>query len=329
MTPIKRPRYNLAQLIRKMWVCSPIRIWWEQHEAQEAVDAGGLLNALEKTSAFAWADRAVALHTLGTIKLSPRERKKARRILLTSLQQPKVDRVSHERFWTAVGTAYFGWLALALMVFGLYTPKGISFPFIMSMILSVPVSFPVASFILALQTHNRSIIIRRIAVTALARIGDPTCIAELTYHLRYSLSLRAEVWEALTATLPRVTSRWYGRLSPDVNAALIHLAKSASEDMALAALAAIDQAGSGSSIQAVRRLADRAASEKVRSRAAAIVPTLIARQKQENASVSLLRASSKVDTEDLVRPVYAAEPDVTNLLRASHTAGPEAADAHE
>ncbi|MCW3053482.1 MAG: hypothetical protein JWN14_2652 [Chthonomonadales bacterium] len=64
---------------------------------------------------------------------------------------------------------------------------------------------------------------------------------------------------------------------------------------------------------------------RVRERAAAVLPTLIARREHKESVSSPLRPSAVYPMEHLVRPVYNPDPDLTNLLRASNSETPDAA----
>lgn len=99
--------------------------------------------------------------------------------------------------------------------------------------------------------------------------------------------------------------------------ALSALAESPNEELALKALDALEQAGDGGTARAVERLVEYGNSDGVRKRAAAILPTLLARREYEGAATLLLRPSQGVPTEHLLKPVYGSDPEVANLLHPS------------
>jgi hypothetical protein len=308
----KPARYNIAKLVGKLRRRSPIRLWLESYGEIVEGSATTLFQALALTEPDAWADRAVAFHVLRLIELSPSERENARRILLDALKKPDVERLSLERFCTAVGIAFVGWLILAIVF---------SMP-----VVALPVvgflSFLTSPFLLALQELNRAAITRQIAATALAQSGDPECVVVLCEHVRRRTGIFTEAEATLKAVLPRITSDWYGRLPSGCNGALVSLALSPDWDLALLALDALGRAGDGSSAEAIAQITVR--KYPVFMRATAVLPTLVARQEREKASAVLLRPSAKNQTDHLVRPAYDTNPDVTNLLRASHAESTDA-----
>jgi hypothetical protein len=67
----------------------------------------------------------------------------------------------------------------------------------------------------------------------------------------------------------------------------------------------------------VESIALNGGSKPLRERSAEILPLLIARREREASSASLLRPCQANSTDHLLRPIYSAAPDTTNLLRTS------------
>lgn len=308
----QQPRYNIRRIAARLKQDSPVRQWMGTQHGSEKASASDLLHALTWTERCGWQDRAVAFHILGTLELDPQEREQAAYLLTEAFKQPDIERVSLGRFGGAMAIVSAFWYCLSIAVDWFFFGR-ISLPSRAGVLCAGLLTTP---FPLVLQERYWRIITKRIAATALTTAGDPLSILPLYYEVSVSGAAHPEARQALKAILPTVTHAWYGYLA--AGSALVDLAWSADQDLALAALTALEQAGSGNNVKAVERLADRAGATRVRERAAEILPTLLARREQERAASTLLRASAPNRTDDLVRPVYGSDPEVNNLLRASH-----------
>ncbi len=256
-------------------------------------------------------------HLLADLPLGPSEQEQASRILVKALEEPN-DEIPTITGTSARGVAgiYLGWYLI--FVAGVCF---ISHEFLIGLLAGIFVagfmSLLTVPIFLSIQDQLRANTLQRVAATSLAQVGTPPCIGSLYRYIRHPSIYRQEILQALRAVIPRVTSVWYGRLTADTVAALTGLAGSSEEALALAALDALEQAGGGSAVKAVERLAARSSMPHVRDRATVVLPILIARRENEKSSASLLRPSALNLTEDLVRPVYGGNPNVSHLLRAS------------
>jgi len=295
-------------MVRRLRRKSPIRLWLESNEEIAEGSAWALFDALARTEPDGWRDRAVAFHALGLIELSPLERKHAGRLLLDAFKMPDVVRLSLGGIGRVAFTAFLGWLTFAI----LFSMSLDALPWLIFLsLLTVP-------FVLVIQEQNRTTITKRITATALAQVGGPECIVALWKHVQRDSPISDEAVAALKAILPRMSADLYGQLPAGCNDALVDMARSGDlPDLAIAALDALEWAGDGRCAKAIARITPRNAASRVYKRAAAVLPTLIARRQREEASATLLRPSSSAPTEHLLRPIYSSDPDTTNLLRAS------------
>jgi hypothetical protein len=307
-------RYDVAKLVAKLDRRSPIRFWMESDRKTEEGSAEELFHSLAQTEETAWADRAVAFHMLGVIDLAPLEREHAMRLLLNALQWPEKEKISIVRFGGALGIALINWSVLCIGM-GIVSPPRFDLSGLPGLLLASLLTTPA---ILRVQNRNRAYLTQRIAASALASVGNAECLAALYTQARQSSHLRQEANQALKSLLPSVTGEWYGQLSSAASMTLTKLARSYNVEMALAALDALERAGNGSCVKEVERIAALAPGSRVSDRAAEVCRILIARQAQETAAATLLRPSAGQLTDGLLRPVYNGDPNVTNLLRASH-----------
>lgn len=317
---------DVTPLLRRLCSKSPIQAWIARNrESLEANAAAELLRAFQDTKVSCWADRVLACSLLGELDLTPPERAHACCLLVPPLLLPEGDNQNGRAMRS---TFVISSLLAASWMWTTGCFDSIFAPLLYCVCVAILMicTFPLCLACLPMWDWRRNRSVQRAAVRAIAQVGDPNCIVALEYHAYHRPTIRAEARQALRAVLPRVDSNWYGRLPIGCNRALAELAGVAEEEIALAALDALGQAGDGGTAEAVKRLLERTTTlPGVRARAAAVLPILIARKAREADPVTLLRPSHAGAADQLVRPVYGTEPEVTHLLRASqadHTDGP-------
>lgn len=257
----------------------------------------------------------MSYHLLAHLSFTEEEREQANRVLLEAFKQTTDEPVTFVRivqmgFKTFVGSALlFGVLGIFTGSFSIISCGGI----FCWTIMFTPIG-------LGYMDQQRSNHLRRLAAKALLQAGDPDCLVALYEHIRLPSIFRKDALATIQAILPRVTADCYGRLPPGTAVTLARLAGSSDEKLALAALEALEQAGDGVAANAVQKLATRATSERVRNRAAALLPILIERAAHKMTASTLLRPSTQNQSEHLVRPVTGRPAELTNLLRAAHSA---------
>lgn len=302
------PQYELMQRLRPQ---SPIRAWMDGHsQSVETPPAQSLLEAIELPTCDG-VDLAMGCHLLTYLPLTPVERAHANRLVLQAFKEPVTGATTLIQILKAVGSSFAVWVLV--FIFLGYLTESFSIMYVAGIVFGTLLTIPL---ILGLQAQKEADKLRRFAAAALAQIGDPTCIVALYEQGQLPSGFHKETLSVLSAVLPRVTRAWYGQLPYGTLDAVTSLAEWPEEEMALKALEALEHIGDGDSVHVVKRLTTHPTSERIRTRAAAILPILIARRKQENLSDTLLRASSQDNVGDLVRPIYESEPDVSNLLRA-------------
>lgn len=320
------PRYRIRNLIANLPQHSLVRRWLEISPQPTGENVAMLFQALAHAKKRSWVDRAVVLHLLGTLELSPSERVETRRMLLDAFLQPQYERFSFPHFLRGLGVLIL--IGALFFVRPEYndpvdSPGEIMFIQLCGVtVLSLGLSGIYYFYQAAFPQRYACQTTQRIAATTLASVGDPTCIQPLWQHIALGGPASREALHALKSALPSVTEEWYGRLPAGTEAALAAMSKSIQwPEFAIAALKALGNAGGATSIKAVERLASRARSQKVRAHAVATLSRLIARSEQGRAAATLLRPSSERQAEHLVRPVYGGAPAANDLLRASQPEG--------
>lgn len=313
------PSPGMQKWERKLRRDSPIHSWLlrRRANAQES-SADTLLNAMEDPNAADWADRIVAYAALREQDLTPPQRSRAGRLLLQALTPHSKKETFFPRLGAAVlQTGVLGFVAA--IVLEVATRRFDLWDYLLIPPILMGFLTPLALACLSMRDHHRTLTVQRAALEALTRTGDPEGIVTLAQYVHHRPRLRWEAKDALKAILPTVDASWYGRLPAEGTAALASLALSSDKVLALAALGALGEAGGGAAAETVERIVgDTTRGEAICARASAVLPILLARREREQSAASLLRASDRVATDHLLKPVYSSEPEVANLLRASH-----------
>jgi len=318
--------HSLPELSLDMWLAG-------RRERSETTSSGALLRALSDSRPLLWSDRVEAYQALCEIELTPSERTQATHLLSSALALPGAD---SSRFRRAVAMGFLSALVvanLALLVTHFPTRRDDFLPVLLggSLIVTPLLTlFTTPLFLAGLSFLERrgAPAVQKAAMLALAHIGGPECIIALYDHTQNDTGLYEEAILTLKAVLPTITADWYGRMPHGSDPVLGQLADYSDEDLALAALDALDAAGSGTAANSVEHIPqDATKSGLVRAKAAAVLPTLIARREREISVVSLLRPSERVSTDNLLRSIEGDASDISNLLRASQANHPKSQDA--
>lgn len=317
----RRSEDELQRLARRLSGHSPLRLYWPHHVSRPAISTTDLLSLLKRIKTSAWREQAIAYYLLAQMELPSEQRNSVARMSCRPLLRPEYFGGSGRDYVRAIGYLYLGWVAsLSAGILLLELPSHIAW--------MLPSVFWIGAFptllmapfvgwsIWMLHRHRRRIV-QRAAATALATHGDPHCISVLSDYVYRASPIRHEAIAALLAILPTVTKRWADRLTSRSHAALLDLITHPQEELALAALDALENVGPGTAAPAVQRLAKRARSEQIRMRAAAVLPTLLGRATHAREASTLLRPSADNKTEHLLRPIPQHDPDTSHLLRAS------------
>lgn len=311
-----------------------IALWLRQRRAgSDAASADCLLEILESSERVSLAGRMAAYQALGAITMLPSERVRAVTLLLAALAPP----AQAEAILARLGNSVLMAAAIGFFTGFQYWPRfekytGCNEPapsdaFYDASSLGLFLAIPLCYLCLSLYERQRLGRIQQTAATTLARVGDPDCLVALWDHVCRRTPARRPALQALREILPSITADWYGKLPGGSGAALTALAESKEEELALAALNALEQAGGGDAAAAVARLAQSAESEHVRERAAAVLPVLLARKEQEGAASSLLRPSAAVSSDHLLKPAYGGTSEDSHLLRAAQALAGESKEA--
>jgi hypothetical protein len=173
----------------------------------------------------------------------------------------------------------------------------------------------IAVMVLIERRHTH--ITNRAAIAAVSVIGSPECIVGLQHQLHWGVAARTEASYAMRNVLPTVDESWYGRLPSGSTYALIALAGSGDEELALAALNALEKAGDGAAAADVRRLARISTRESVCQRAREVLPILESRLDHERSASVLLRAAVGDNEQHLLQPANNTESPAEEMLRSS------------
>ncbi len=337
----KRSSFALApvsKLLDKLGKHSPVRAWLEQQKDMTG-SGGTLLRALTNPKAADWVSRAVGYHLLGQVELSPSEQAHANHILANELEA-SLNRGFTARLGSSVLLATAIAIPPVLVSYVLAvatTPQNARPPFYTRELAALAILFftaPVGILVLAaslslgltLMDRRRNRVVQRHAATALAAMANPNCIAFFFGQVRRRTTLHKEALLALRKALPSVTEDWYRRLPPEFRQVLFDIAEWPDEEIALAALDAIAQAGDGNLAKYVDHIAKSGSSSNVRERAAVVSGILKRREEHEQAAASLLRPSESMMTDHLLRPTYGNTPSALNLLKPSQRESIESTD---
>ena len=228
---------------------------------------------------------------------------------------------------------------LALILVGLTTivivpPKGHSFiRSVMLAIFALALALSLILFFLSpvFQSFGNAEV-QLAAAETLAVLQLPESVGALAKASRGKKRLADVTRKALIQLLPTLTEDHYGRLPNDTTPELCALLFDGhtSEHLILLTVEALGRVGDGRAVEPMQKFAQLRRNSDLREIAESILPILIARREQENASSTLLRHSSAppVAASQLLRAASAspATPPET-LLRPSD--GTDAPDAPE
>ena len=263
---------------------SPVRVWVTRRRKNSAAASGAALLGALTDPAANWTDRIVGYSALREIDLSSTERAHAGHLLSQALARFRAgtDLLTRlGKFVIPVGVpCLLGSLLFAMFV----GVPGIGLGLIGVCVL------PLLLFTaMELLESKRTAMAQRAALTTLAQIGDPECIVALVTHVLHRSRLRQEAVRTLTAILPRVTSEYFRQLSYDAEQALLMLVKATDENIALAALDALERLGDGRYASALAATLVWVRSPRVDVRGAVVLSLLKARQEPAAAQIALYR----------------------------------------
>ncbi len=162
--------------------------------------------------------------------------------------------------------------------------------------------------------------VRKAAATALGRIGTLDCIPPLVRAaLGRQRGARAASVEALRSLLPGIPPSAYPEHAADLSPALRKLLRHPDTALVLLALDAVEKAGDGSCLSAVRRRAEFGRADAVRQRAAALLALLQARRESERLAATLLRPAEPDAASTLLRAAPSSPTDPELLLRPAES----------
>ncbi|HLK58733.1 MAG TPA: hypothetical protein VKU00_19330 [Chthonomonadaceae bacterium] len=287
---------------------------------EEAFDF--LLWQLEQRSAFRLREQMTLTWLQGVLPLNPAQRAKSVRTLASIFHTRKwSDHSARMMIYVGVSTAVG--IILSILKGGV-SSQTVFLAIFGSMLLSL---FPIAP-LMAIIEDARINRLRAQAMETLGKLGVPETsglIAGAVYDAsggKETMGIQ-RVRKAATAVLPRVlaglTPAYYGRLESSAVPNLCTLLGHHNEELALAALDALEKVGDGRAVLPVEGALKKRRSERLRARAAEVLPILVARREREQASQMLLRASAPQEAgEELLRAAVTT-PDQApeQLLRAS------------
>lgn len=323
----RSPEDELQRLARKLPKRSPLRPLWEEYVSRGTVPTVTLLDALNYIPTSAWREHALGYRLLSLLEMSPSQRKKVSYLL----RRPFVKPIEHggpglDYFLVMGGVFLISFCLLVWMLpgMGVFSPKEqilICLAAFVGAFVPTITTMPLTVWFTSLLQLRRARVVQRAAAVTLVKAGEPDCTAALSHYVRRTSPVRQEAITALLAILPRMTAHAADRLAVGSDTALLELAAHPHEELALAALDALEHVGPGTAAHTVQRLSLRARSPRVRERAAAILPTLVGRAARVRDASTLLRPSADARAEHLLHPVYESDPDISNLLRASQATG--------
>ncbi len=303
----------------------------------EAPDAAArLCKILREAPLRQWRERTAAALALRQVALSPAEARYAARVLgdvMNSTEPPdpdaKYERAGEES-WHILGRTVAGIACISLV--GIANGIGL-LPEILSRLID---TFGIALFaasmlcipILLLTSANNQMALRVECATTLWRLRLPESVRSLAVLAQSRYSCAGIGQKALLEILPLLTLEHCGQLETGTIPKLCGLIRTyplppfetlKPLSVAEAALHALEKVGDGQAVKPVKWFVEHCKNEKLRDKAAAILPVLQARQALEEAHGILLRgASAPAAPETLLRAANATpETAPETLLRAS------------
>jgi hypothetical protein len=302
------------------------------------IDGPPLIAALESRSLH-WARRLIAAEALRFIEMDPGQARRIEEVLVRIALRRDMGRASRygrralnllARFaltWTiafGLGRLVFasngvdGPPAVHLTLTATALATGLWLLFGMLMFF-----MPVLSPILDLMREQR---LRHVALQTLGRVGGAASVDALaaSASLKSGWATAEKALPPLRRVLKRLDSSDYGAAPPEGIRRLCELLMDCdargltylAADVPLI-LEALGRVGGGNAVETVERIAEAGRMPVWRAKARDILPVLRERQRREQDSARLLRATeSPRDSESLLRPAAASSQPAELLLRA-------------
>ena len=281
--------------------------------------ASDMCTVLNVTPETKWRERLVATIALRYVPIAPTEESAAARALGKALQINPSRRIAATAILRATYYLMIAFLGFALSyVLVLAEPSVvlaiITFVVSLFFLVSSPFVFLCSLFFDTVKNWD----VQLEAAETLARLQLPESVGALAKASRGKKRLSDITRNTLVQLLPTLTEAHYGRLPNDATPELCVLLfdKDTSERLITLTTKAIGKIGDGRAVEPMRKFAQSARTPKLRELAESILPVLLARRDQENASSTLLRHSSAppVDAGQLLRATSAAPATPPELL---------------
>ena len=288
---------------------------------------------LNETNETRWRERSIAAIAFRYAPIAPDERGIVAQALGRALQTRYARRLAKASlfFLACFSAGLLALLTAFLMVFDRdpIDPNGGYFVDLGLVFLSAS---PLVLFVPPLLDSIRNRGVQAVAVETLARLQLPESVGALAKAAQGENHCAQIAASGLKRLLPTLNEAYYGHLWSDATPELCALLTYcfSEKPFAEAVLTALGKVGDGRAVEPAQKFAQYVQTPELRQQAQSILPILIARREQENASSILLRHSSAppVAASELLRAasVSAVTPSAL-LLRPA--AGTEAAPGAE